>query len=128
MTETDAQREIKRALARLGFYVSDLSQGYRPGGKRHGTTRITKGVPDLYFQHPVHGVGWLEVKGEDTPVTDDQRKWHAQERHSGGKVAVVRSASDAMWALKAWGVPVELSGEPSEEIAEQFPELVTRTT
>ena len=46
--ESDVQRAIKVALKTKGFQIIDTSQGFRPGGKRHGSTRITKGTPDLY--------------------------------------------------------------------------------
>lgn len=46
--ESDVQKAIKAALKAKKFQVIDTSQGFRPGGKRHGTTRITKGTPDLY--------------------------------------------------------------------------------
>lgn len=46
--ESDVQNAIKTALKARGFQIIDTSQGFRPGGKRHGTTRITKGTPDLY--------------------------------------------------------------------------------
>lgn len=121
--EKDVEREIVKALSKMGFFVSTLSQGYRPGGRRHATTRQTKGIPDLYFQHPRHGTGWLEVKGPETPVTSDQRAWHARERASAGRVAIVRSVADAMWALSCWGVPVTPPRAPSEEMVEQFREL-----
>jgi hypothetical protein len=46
--ESDVQKAIKGALKAKKFWIIDTSQGFRPGGKRHGTTRITKGTPDLY--------------------------------------------------------------------------------
>ena len=46
--ENDVQKAIKTILKTKGFQIIDTSQGFRPGGKRHGTTRITKGTPDLY--------------------------------------------------------------------------------
>lgn len=50
--ESDVQKAIKRILEVSKFTVIDTSQGFRPGGKRHGTTRITLGTPDLYcFRH-----------------------------------------------------------------------------
>lgn len=122
--EKHVQAEVKGALEGLGFHISDTSQGYRGGGRRNRSTRITKGVPDLYVTHARYRIrAWLEVKGEETPVTPEQRAWHARERESGGKVAVVRSAADAMWALHQWGVPLRPRSEPSDGIVDQFPEL-----
>jgi hypothetical protein len=53
--EAEVQKACKALLRAWQFKVSDTSQGYRPGGKRHGTTRITKGVPDLYVTRPAKG-------------------------------------------------------------------------
>ena len=46
--ESEVQKAIKTILKMRGFQIIDTSQGFRPGGKRHGSTRITKGTPDLY--------------------------------------------------------------------------------
>lgn len=50
--ESDVQRDVKAILELYGFDVTDTSQGYRPGGRRHGTTRITRGTPDLFVTRP----------------------------------------------------------------------------
>ncbi len=47
-TETEAQAGVKWVLGWHGFEILDTSQGYRPGGKRHATTRLERGTPDLY--------------------------------------------------------------------------------
>ncbi len=53
--ENDVQTAIKQVLKVWGFDIIDTSQGYRPGGKRHGTTRITKGTPDLFVWRKPRG-------------------------------------------------------------------------
>lgn len=124
MTEAETQRAIKLALGALGFEVAaDTSQGYRPGGRRHATTRITKGVPDLYVRHRERRVrGFLEVKGKETRVTLEQRAWIRRERDAGGNAAIVRSVCDALWAVHYWGIPSHPVALPSQELLEQFAE------
>lgn len=51
-TEHEAQTGVKDILTRLGFNVLDTSQGFRPGRKNHGTTRMELGTPDLYCTAP----------------------------------------------------------------------------
>jgi len=46
--EGEVQTIVSKILKSHSFSVTDTSQGYRPGGARHGTTRITLGTPDLY--------------------------------------------------------------------------------
>lgn len=69
------EREVKRAVldfyAQVGVRVWNLDQGFRPGGKRHGTTRQSKGIADLYCTWS-HGYAawWVELKrpgGKQSP-------------------------------------------------------------
>lgn len=53
--ETDVQGTSKKMLEAAGFRVIDTSQGFRPGGKRHATTRITRGTPDVFVWKPRRG-------------------------------------------------------------------------
>lgn len=63
ITETQVQEKIKSFWRSIGGFVNDLSQGYRPGGRRHGSTRQTKGLADLYLVHTGRGlVCWWETK------------------------------------------------------------------
>ncbi len=63
MNETHVQGVSKKLWGRIGAKIYDLSQGYRPGGKRHATTRQTPGIPDLWIFVPNLNVGlWMEVK------------------------------------------------------------------
>lgn len=61
--EKDVQRDVMALLRGCGCRVFNLSQGYRPGGARHGTTRQTRGLPDLYV-FPPRGLApfWCEIK------------------------------------------------------------------
>lgn len=73
--ERDVQRRVVAVYRTVGCIVWSLSQGYRPGGPRHATTRQSKGLPDLYVMCPVRDgirrlVFWHEVKrpgGKQTP-------------------------------------------------------------
>jgi len=69
--ERDVQRDVVTLYRRFGCTVCSLSQGYRPGGPRHGTTRQTKGLADLRVFLPAKGLTWEhEVKrpgGEQSP-------------------------------------------------------------
>lgn len=107
-TEREVQREVKRVLALHGYIVSDFSQGYRPGGKRHGTTRQTPGVPDLYCQHRTRPVRfWVEVKRPGGRLTEAQVNWRANERIAGGVVYVIHSGADMHDCLLAQRVSPE---------------------
>lgn len=89
------QAEVKKVLALHGYLISDFSQGYRPGGSRHASTRITCGVPDVYVQHRSLPITmWIEVKRPGENLSADQVAWHAAEKHAGGKVIVIHSGHE----------------------------------
>lgn len=52
LREADTQAAVKSALRTHRWGISDMSQGFRPGGAKHGTTRQRKGIPDMYVTHP----------------------------------------------------------------------------
>lgn len=54
-SEAAIQRDVKAAYEAVGCFVANFSQGYRPGGRHHGSTRQTEGVPDLYVFPPLRG-------------------------------------------------------------------------
>lgn len=62
---------VVKFLRMNGIHVYNLSQGYRPGGPRHATTRQTKGLGDLYCLWPEHRLSWwVETKrlgGKQSP-------------------------------------------------------------
>lgn len=63
MIEKDVQTRVTRLLKACGGKVYNLAQGYRPGGNRHGTTRQSKGLPDLFVFFPAwQRAVWFEVK------------------------------------------------------------------
>lgn len=60
------QQRVVAIYRAAGASVCNLAQGYRPGGHRHGTTRQTKGLPDLYIFLPRRRLAWWhEVKAPD---------------------------------------------------------------
>jgi len=86
ITESQVQEKIKGFWRSIGGFVNDLSQGYRPGGRRHGSTRQTKGLADLYLQHTGRGLAlWWETKrpGEEGEQTDDQVKFERRNEACG---------------------------------------------
>lgn len=61
--EASVQQRVVAIYRAAGATVCNLAQGYRPGGRRHGTTRQTKGIPDLYVFLPRRELAWWhEVK------------------------------------------------------------------
>jgi hypothetical protein len=76
ITEPQVQEAIKTLWRALGGFTNDLSQGYRPGGRRHGSTRQTKGLADLYLQHSGRACAlWWETKrpGHEEAQTEEQK-------------------------------------------------------
>ena len=63
ITEAQAQEAVRQLFTGVGGVVNNLSQGHRPGGRRHATTRQTKGLGDLWVQFPGRGLAlWWETK------------------------------------------------------------------
>jgi hypothetical protein len=68
--EREVQRRVVALYRTVGCAVYSLSQGYRPGGPRHATTRQSKGLPDLYVFPPTGAPWWHETKragGKQSP-------------------------------------------------------------
>jgi len=66
MKEEAVQRAVRILYESYGGEWYNLSQGYRPGGPRHGTTRQSKGLPDLWVFFPATGIKlWHETKRLD---------------------------------------------------------------
>ncbi|WP_425155502.1 VRR-NUC domain-containing protein [Candidatus Palauibacter sp.] len=102
--ERDVQRRIVALARTLGFFVSDLSQGYRPGGRRHSTTRQTPGVPDLYLAHPERRFRiWVEVKGPKGNLSEKQRAWHAKVGAAGARIWTCSSVAEFAAHLEPYG-------------------------
>ena len=71
MKEDAVQRAVRILYESYGGQWYNLSQGFRPGGVRHGTTRQSKGLPDLWVFFPKVGAKlWHETKRLDV---DDLR-------------------------------------------------------
>ena len=58
MLESALQTNIKEFLEDRGWFVANM----------HGNA-YQKGIPDLYCDHEVHKMRWVEVKRPDKPVT-----------------------------------------------------------
>lgn len=71
--ERAVQQRVVAIFAAFGGIVYNLAQGFRPGGRRHGTTRQTKGLPDLWIFFPARGRGaWFEVKRPGAELRAEQ--------------------------------------------------------
>lgn len=96
-TEREVHYEVKRAYEAVGCFVANLAQGYRPGGKRHATTRQTKGIPDLYIIPPLrfdHAVRY-----PDTPYGRRYGRlqpWWMEVKRPGGKQSLDQKAFQVM--------------------------------
>ena len=95
-TEASVERKIIQLAELVGFrLLCKSSQGFRPGGKGHGTTRITTGFPDLLFGHPVHKVlVFVEVKSPGGRLRQSQRAWHAMANGCGARVWTCHSLDE----------------------------------
>jgi hypothetical protein len=87
ITEAQVQEKIKSFWRSIGGFVNDYSQGYRPGGRHHGSTRQTEGVADLLLQHEGRGVAlFWETKRpgqEQSGLTDAQRAFERRNEACG---------------------------------------------
>jgi hypothetical protein len=92
--ETVRQRAIVKALEATGRMVLRIQSGSVPG--RRGWIHLApKGTPDLL----VIGWGFLEVKVGDGKLSPEQVVMHERIRRAGVRVAVVRSAAEALRAV-----------------------------
>lgn len=94
--EKDVQRKVVALLKACGFRVWSLSQGFRPGGPRHGSTRQSLGLADLYaippqpsridggFARPV----WFEIKRPGGKPSEDQLAFQAANATAGTDVVI----------------------------------------
>ena len=103
-TEHEVQTGIRKLARAIGFHVTDFSQGYRPGGPRHATTRQTPGVPDLLLMHPSRQVAlFVECKRLGGSLSKAQREWHQIAEQSGLKVSTCDSVESFAEQLRAFG-------------------------
>jgi hypothetical protein len=111
-SERDVQKSVVGAYEAVGCIVANFSQGYRPGGRRHGTTRQTKGIPDLYVFPPLsvtyarHGSRdgrpwWHEVKHPGGDQSPEQVTWQrrCEDRAVGYVLGGVDEALAYLWRI-----------------------------
>ena len=87
------EREVKHAVVEfyrmMGVTVWNLDQGFRPGGRRHGTTRQAKGLSDLYCTWPARGVAWwVELKRPGGELRPEQVRFRDDNARCGVTVVV----------------------------------------
>lgn len=97
--EKAVEADVDRALLRMGFDVTRLSQPRASG--------LTLGLPDRYASHAAWGLRiWIEIKAGKNKPSAHQLAWHARERAAGGIVLVVWSVEDLVRELRALGAPI----------------------
>jgi hypothetical protein len=98
--EKDVKRGVVKFLRDIGCHVYNLDQGYRPGGRRHATTRQTKGLPDLFAVWPRSPGGslvfWIEVKRPGGRRSTEQVQFAARVMAAGGVVLCVWETADVV--------------------------------
>lgn len=103
--ERDVRREIVAwAYARGAIKVLDFEQGYRLSrckncgqelGRRHATTRVEKGLADLYVMWPPPArPWWIECKSETGKQTHEQQEFQRAVAAGGGVYVLARSVQD----------------------------------
>ena len=113
-TERSVQKKIIEFARIAGLrLLCNSAQGYRPGGRRHGTTRITPGFPDLLFGHPGKKLLlFVEVKGPDGKLRESQVSWHAAATECGARVWICSSVSEFRAYLETFGL-IPSDGPPT---------------
>lgn len=92
--ETVKQAGLVEALRKAGRFVFRIHSGQVK--VRRGFMQLApKGTPDLY----VLGFGWMETKTDEGELSPEQLEMHARIRAAGERVAVVRSAKEALEAV-----------------------------
>lgn len=96
-SETMLSKSIRGALERLGYWTMRINSG----GRRGRMSLASAGTPDILIVAPVYG--WLEVKRPgDGRLLATQQRWHDRAAKQGVRVAVVRSAADAIRVVQGW--------------------------
>lgn len=97
--ETPIQKRILEALNASGFWAIRINSGGVPaaGGFYRGAPA---GTPDICVIAPVQG--WLEVKRKSGTARKSQLAWHARAESLGVRIAIVRSAAEALDVVMKW--------------------------
>jgi hypothetical protein len=90
-SEAEIRHAIVKLLRTLGYGVWDTEQGYR----KDGSTRVTKGLPDLFVAGPA-GTAAVELKSAKGKQTPEQKGFGALWTKHGGTYMVWRSEADAL--------------------------------
>ena len=100
--EADIQKAILKTLAANGVWAWRVNSGATvvgAGGSRRMFRGAPPGTPDIRVEMPS---GYLEVKSATGKLTDYQKAWHARAEREGVRVAVVRSAAEALRVVESW--------------------------
>lgn len=128
--EKDVEKRVVALYRQAGCWVESRSQGYRPGGKGHGSTRQTLGIPDLMLwptigRGPTFLLPWLhESKRQGGVQTVEQ--WEYEDRCKGsGMEYVLGGTHEALQQLIKRGLWTLPAGITVESVAGP-PTIVTR--
>ena len=67
---------------------------------------LAKGFPDVVCLWPGGGIAFVEFKAPKGRVSIDQAEWHEWLDDSGHRIAVARSADEAIAFLRDCGAPI----------------------
>jgi CheY-like chemotaxis protein len=110
-TERVVQREIVKALRKLGVFVIHVPNGSHLAGDAQARMRqssalvadgMTPGFPDLMCINRGGEVGFIEVKREGGTVSADQERIAALIQSRGVPVAFVCTLDEALAAVRRW--------------------------
>lgn len=111
MSETDISRSIRSALTAAGYHVERVNSGKVP--TRNGWfAGANPGTPDTVVVAPTYC--WLETKTATGKLNPSQKRWHEKAKASGVRVAVVRSAAEALATVNVWRREDERTGRKVE--------------
>lgn len=102
MSETVISKSIRDALSAAGIWCERVNAGKVPtrGGFYQGAKA---GTPDTIIVAPASVAGsWLETKTPIGKLSDKQKDWHRKAAKLGVRVAVVRSAKEALETVRIW--------------------------
>jgi hypothetical protein len=100
VTETHIQRAVSQAITAIGVPVIRLQSGKVKSEHGGWLTLAPKGCPDLLLVMP--RLSMCEVKAGKGRLSSVQKRMHAQLEARGARVAVVRSAAEALEVVRRW--------------------------
>ena len=94
MEERDVQKLILQYLERKKIWHKRFNSGVRPGASGRPVRFGAKGLPDILARTSSGTVIWIEVKGPDGKLSEDQRKWKEDMERFGDTFVTARKLTD----------------------------------